>query len=178
MPLYHPWRNIPGGLNNRIIPAFTGGPGFRPSVKSPGLKREAGANPAWSRHCNWQEPPLIRQAEKRHWPQCNGPGRPRGVRQQPEARRPAWELDAIRFAARCISLLTSSKPDRERQAFFFAHPPILQPVQDERNRSIAAKLSCPMAGVIGLIRERRPGGPARQLDGAVPPPLRWPAGAA
>jgi len=35
-----------------------------------------------------------------------------------------------------------------------------------------------MAGVIGLIRERRPGGPAQQLDGAVPPPLRWLAGAA
>ena len=55
-----------------------------------GLKREAGVNPAWSRHCNWRE--LLYSS----LPEATGPirraGKAEKVRQQPEARRPALRL--------------------------------------------------------------------------------------
>ena len=105
-------------------------------------------------------------------------GKVEGVRQQPEARRPACELDAIRFAARCISPLDYYKPDREVRLFLCPpFRPSFNDVQDDpstmfrvngtrrRNHPVQWPVSLDLSLSEGRAARHRPGG-------AVSPPLR------
>ena len=107
----------------------------------PGLKREAGASPARSRHCNWRE--LLQSTQRGVTGLLSGLGRPGKIaNSQKPGDLPQVLLNA--FAERCTGC-PESKPDREGRAFLLAQilcvslqgpgPDQLDPFQGEDDRA-------------------------------------------
>ena len=145
----------------------------------PGLKREAGANPAWSRHCNWREPPQFPFAESSHWPLIYRAGK--ALRRFVSSQKPGdlpGNLDGIRFAARCISLLTVSSLTGKVRLFLCPSrsvPVRNQPVQwrlplDSFPRDGRVACAFPAAQFLLLCAVRRRGPLRRAVHPAIFPP--------
>ena len=63
-----------------------------------GLKREAGENPAWSRHCNWRE--LVRSRVEATGPLARAGKEAKFAKSQKPGDLPSG-IGRIRFAERC-----------------------------------------------------------------------------